>query len=87
MSENKITFPRRNQDWKTVKSETEKVNDLLTSIPTNDIKELNDLIFAGAKSVCEKVSVLLNSTVKSRVVSQTRITDNTDNHYDNKREY
>ena len=39
---------------RTVKSETEKVNDLLTNIPTNDITELNDLIYAGAKLDSEK---------------------------------
>ena len=57
MSEKKTTLPSlRNQDWRTVKSETEKVNDLLTNIPTNDITELNDLIYTGAKLVCEKNS-------------------------------
>ena len=34
-----------NQDWKTVKAETQKVNKLLTHISTNDIKELNELIY------------------------------------------
>ena len=58
MFENKTTLPSfRNQDWGSVKSETEKVNDLLTNPPTNDITELNDLIYAGAKLVCEKISV------------------------------
>ena len=58
MSEKKTTLPSlRNQYCKTVKSETDKVNDLLTNIPTNDITEINDLIYAGAKSVCEKKSV------------------------------
>ena len=42
----------RKQDWRTVKSEIEKVNDLLTNIPINDITELNDLIYV----VCEKKS-------------------------------
>ena len=42
-----------NQDCRTVKSETEKVNDLLTNISTNDITELNDLN-ARAKLVSEK---------------------------------
>ena len=41
------------------------MNDLLTNIPTNDITELNDLIYAGAKLVSEK----------TRVGTQTRITD------------
>ena len=44
MSEKKTTVPSlRNQDWRLVKSGTEKVNDLLTNIPTNNITELNDL--------------------------------------------
>ena len=52
----------RNQDWRTVKSETENVNDLLTNIPTNDVTELHDLIYAGAKLVCEKIGILLRIT-------------------------
>ena len=40
MSEKKTTLSSlRNQDWRTVKSETEKVNDFLTNIPTNNITE------------------------------------------------
>ena len=43
MSEKKTTLlSLRNQDWKTVKSGTKKVSDLLTNIPTNNITELND---------------------------------------------
>ena len=39
ISEKKTTLPsRRNQDWGTVKSETGRVNDQLTNIPTNNIK-------------------------------------------------
>ena len=50
MPEMKTTLPSlRNQDWITVKSETKKVNELLTNIPTNAITELNDLIYAGNK--------------------------------------
>ena len=41
-------------NWRTVKLETEKINDLLTNIPTSDITELNDLIYARTKLVCEK---------------------------------
>ena len=53
MSEKKITLPSlRNQDWGTVMSETEKVNDLMTNILTNDTTELNAFIYAGAKLVC-----------------------------------
>ena len=60
MSKKKTTLPSlRNQNQKTVKSETEKVNDLLTNIPTNNIMELNDFIYAGPKLVCEKIRVPL----------------------------
>ena len=55
MSEKKTKLPSlRNQDLRTVKSKTEKINELLTNTPTNDITGLNDLIYAGAKLVCEK---------------------------------
>ena len=61
MSEKKTTLPcLKNQDWRTVKSKTEKVNHLLTNIPTN-ITELNDLIYARAKLVCEKIGVPLKT--------------------------
>ena len=50
MPEKKITLPSlRNQDWRTVKTEIEKVNDLLTNIPTNDTTNLNDLIIRRDK--------------------------------------
>ena len=40
MSEKKTTLASlMNQDWRRVKSETEKVNVLLTNIPTNNIAE------------------------------------------------
>ena len=75
MSEKKTTLPSLgNQDWRTVKSKTEKVNDLLTNIPTNDIKELNDLIYAWAKLVWEKIGVLLKTTDrKSKPVWELRL--------------
>ena len=44
MSKKKTTLPSlSNQDWKTVKAETEKVNKLLTNVSTNNITELNEL--------------------------------------------
>ena len=50
MSEKKTTLSSlRNQDWRTVKSKTKKVNDLLRNILTNNIAEQNNLIYAGAK--------------------------------------
>ena len=63
MSEKKTTLPSlKNQDWRTVKSETKKVSDSLTNILTNDITELNDLMYAGAKLVCEKIWAPLKTT-------------------------
>ena len=52
----------RNQDWRIFKPEIEKVNDLLTNIPTNDFTELNDLLYVEAKLICEKIRVLLTTT-------------------------
>ena len=62
MSEKKTPLPSlRNQELRTVKSKTVKVNDLLTNIPTN-ITSLNDLIYAGVKLVCEKIEASLKTT-------------------------
>ena len=44
----------RNIEWKTLKIERNKINHILPYIPTNDTTELNELIYAGAKLVCEK---------------------------------
>ena len=74
-NEKKITLPSfRKQDWRTDKSETEKVNDLLINIPTNDIMELNNLIYTGRKLVCEKNRSPLEDhrqKVKTQVGTQT----------------
>ena len=43
----KKTPSLKNQDWKKVKQETEKVNKLLSNIP-------NELIYVWAKQVCDK---------------------------------
>ncbi len=44
-----------NQDKKNVKLETEKIDKLLPNIPTDDITDLNEIIYAGAKIVQEKI--------------------------------
>ena len=63
MSEKNTTLTSLgNQDWRTVKSKIEKVNDFVTKISTNDIAELNDLIYARAKLVCVKLGIPLNTT-------------------------
>ena len=54
----------RNQDWERIKPETEKINVLLTNIPTNCTSELNNLIHIGAKFVCEKIGVPMTDTKK-----------------------
>ena len=75
MSEKKTTLSSlRSKDWGTVKSETEKVNDLLKNIPTKNITELNDLIYSGAKLVFEKIEVPLETTnKKSKPVWELRL--------------
>ena len=58
MNGKKITSPSlRNIEWRTVKTETEKVNQVLTYLSTNNITELNELIYAGVKLVCEKIGI------------------------------
>ena len=44
--------------------ETEKINQVPTYTPTENITELNELINAGAKLVCEKIGIPLKSTNK-----------------------
>ena len=44
----------RNQDWKTVKAETKQINKFLIHVSTKNLLELNELIHAEAKLVCEK---------------------------------
>ena len=51
----------KNKNWKKVKELTEKVNKLLQYIPTDDITELNKLIYAGAKQVSIKIGTPLRN--------------------------
>ena len=63
MTEKKSSLPSlRNQDWKKVKVETVKVNKLLRNIPKGNFIELNELINARAKLVCDKIGVLLRNS-------------------------
>ena len=65
MNSVKTTLPSlRNLEWRTLKTETNKINKMLPYISTNNISELNDLINAGAKFVCEKSGVPSKSTKK-----------------------
>ena len=62
ISAKKTALPSlRNQNWKTVKTETKKINKLLMHISTN-ITELNELIYTIAKLICDKRRVLLKNT-------------------------
>ena len=55
MNGEKTTLPSlRNIEWRIVKMEMEKINQVLTYISTNNITELNELIYSGVKVVCEK---------------------------------
>ena len=76
---NSCEKPSAKTDVKNSKEENNyNNNDLWTNIPTNDITELNDLIYAGAKLVSKKNQGPfedLRQKVKTRVGTQTWITD------------
>ena len=58
LNSEKTTLPSlRNIEWRIVKAEKNKVNQVLTYISTNNITELNELIYSGAKLVCEKIGI------------------------------
>ena len=67
-SEKTILPSLRNIEWKALKIETNKINHILPYIQTNNITELNELIYAGAKLVCENIG----SPQKTRRNSKTR---------------
>ena len=46
-------------------TETEKINQVLTYASTNNITELNELIYVGAKLVYEKIGILPKITKKT----------------------
>ena len=65
MNSVKTTLPSlRNIERRTLKTDANKINQILPYISTNNITELNDLIYAGAKLVCEKIGVPSKSTKK-----------------------
>ena len=65
LNSEKTTLPSlRNIEWRIVKAETNKVNQVRTYISTNNITELNELIYAGAKLVCEKIGIPSKNTKK-----------------------
>ena len=76
MIKKKTTLPSlRNQDWKKVKVETEKINKLSTHIPKGNITELNALIYAGSKLVCDKISVFLRNPRRNTKHGETKKRD------------
>ena len=65
-SEKTTLISLRNIEWRTVKTEATKINQVLPNILTNNITELNELIYAGAKLVCEKIRIPLKSMKKNQ---------------------
>ena len=53
-----------NQDWINVTVENQKVNKLLFNIPEQNITELNELIYGGAKRFCDESPVPLKNPKK-----------------------
>ena len=51
-------------EWRTVKTETNKINQVFPYTSTNNITELNQLIYFWAKLVCEKIRIPSKSTKK-----------------------
>ena len=65
MNSEKTNLPSlRNIEWRTLKIETNKINQILPDISTNSITELNELIYAGTKLICGKIRIPSKSTKK-----------------------
>ena len=57
MNSKKTALPLlRNIEW-TVKIDTNEINQVLPYISTNNITELNELIYARAELVCENIGI------------------------------
>ena len=69
MNSEKTTLPSlRNIEWRIVKAKTNKVNQVQTYTSTNNITELNELIYTWAKLVCKKIGISSKTTKeKSRL--------------------
>ena len=79
MNSEKTTLPSlRNVEWRTVKTETNKINQVLLCISTNNITELNELIYAGAKLVCENFRIPSKSTKRKIKTKRGNSTGNAD---------
>ena len=63
MNSEKTTLPSlRNIESRIAREETNKMNQLLTYISTNNITELNEVLYARAKLICEKIRIPSKST-------------------------
>ena len=63
-SENTTLTSLRKIECKALKIEKNEINHMLPYIPLNNITELNELIYAGAKLVCEKIGIPSKRTKK-----------------------
>ena len=60
MNSEKTSLPSlRNIEWRILKIETNRINQVLSYRSTNDITDLNELIYAGAKLILEKIGIPL----------------------------
>ena len=67
MNSEKTTLPSlRNIKLRTVKTETNRINQVLPNVSTNNITELNELIYAGAKLHCEKMGIASKISKKNQ---------------------
>ena len=65
MNSENATLPLlRNIEWRTVTTERNKINQVLPNISTNNITELNELIYGEAKLVSEKIGIPQKSRKK-----------------------
>ena len=78
MNSVRTTLPSfRNIEWRTLKTETNKINQIIPYISTDNITVLNDLIYAGAELVCAKIAVPKKheETIKTMMRSSTENPD------------
>ena len=75
MNSEKTSLPSlRNIEWRTIKTEANKINQVLPYISTNKLTELNEIIYAGTKLVCEKNGLTSKSTKeKSKLEWEIRL--------------
>ena len=77
-SEKTIIPSLRNIEWRTIKTETNKINQVLPYTSKNNITELNEQIYAGVKLVSEKIGIPSKSTKKKIKTRMGNSTGNAD---------